>query len=140
MADEVVTEVQFDDVAPVIPVRDLDAALARYRRLGFEAHAPDGPERYGFANRGSVSLHLTESAGHDPARTGAVVYLYVSDADQVHAEWAAAGVEGHLGAPTDRWYGLREFGLVDPDGTLLRVGSWLRRPGDDQSERRSVIR
>jgi hypothetical protein len=39
----------------------------------------------------------------------------------------------------DRWYGLREFGLVDADGTFLRVGSWLRRPGDDQSERGSVI-
>ncbi len=27
-------EITFDEVAPVIPVRDLEAALARYRQLG----------------------------------------------------------------------------------------------------------
>jgi hypothetical protein len=29
----------FEDVAPVVPVRDLQAALERYRRLGFEVRA-----------------------------------------------------------------------------------------------------
>jgi catechol 2,3-dioxygenase-like lactoylglutathione lyase family enzyme len=29
-------EVSFERVAPVIPVRDVDAAVERYRRLGFE--------------------------------------------------------------------------------------------------------
>ncbi len=121
MADEIV----FQYVAPVIPVRDLDAALARYRRLGFTTHAYEGDERYGFAVRGAVSLHLSEWAGHEPASGGAVVYLYVSDADRLHAEWAAAGVEGRLGEPADRPWGLREFAFVDPDGTLHRAGHRL---------------
>jgi uncharacterized glyoxalase superfamily protein PhnB len=72
-----------------------------------------------------VSLHLAEEPGHDPARTGAVIYLYVSDADRLHAEWAATGLEGRLGHPHDTPYGLREFGFVDADGTLHRVGSRL---------------
>jgi catechol 2,3-dioxygenase-like lactoylglutathione lyase family enzyme len=118
-------EITFDEVAPVIPVHDLDAALARYRELGFEAHAYEGPDRYGFVSRGQVSLHLTAESGHDPARTGAVVYLYVSDADRLHAEWAAAGVEGRRTEPADTPYGLREFGFVDADGTLHRAGSPL---------------
>jgi len=118
-------EITFEDVAPVIPVRDLAAALARYRQLGFEAHPYDGPERYGFVSRGPVSLHLAEDPGHDPAATGAVIYLYVSDADRLHAEWAATGLEGRLGHPHDTPYGLREFGFVDADGTLHRVGSRL---------------
>ena len=71
--------------------------------------------------------HLTTSGSewddHDPKRTGVVVYLYVADADAVHAEWAQAGVPGGLGQPCDRVYGLREFGYVGPDGTLHRVGS-----------------
>ncbi|WP_052423202.1 bleomycin resistance protein [Nonomuraea candida] len=121
MADDVV----FEDVAPVVPVRDLQAALARYRRLGFAVRAYEGEARYGFVERGSVSLHLTEWDEHDPARTAAAVYLYVSDADALHAEWAAAGVTGRLGQPSDTEYGLREFAYVDPDGTLHRVGSPL---------------
>lgn len=121
MTDEIV----FEDVAPVLPVRDLDAALERYRRLGFGARAYEGDARYGFAERGRISLHLSEWTEHDPKRTGSVVYLYVSDADALHAEWAAAGVEGRLGEPHDTDYGLREFAYVDPDGSLHRVGSEL---------------
>jgi catechol 2,3-dioxygenase-like lactoylglutathione lyase family enzyme len=120
------SDVTFESVAPVIFVRDLDAALDRYRRLGFTVHAYGGPERYGFAERGSVSLHLAEWHDHAPAhRPESEVYLYVSDADAVHAEWAAAGVDGRLGEPSDRPWGLREFGFVDTDGTLHRVGSPL---------------
>ena len=119
-------EITFEAVAPVVPVRDLDAALDRYRRLGFAARAYEGGERYGFVDRGAVSLHLSEWAEHDPKRSGAVVYLYVSDADALYGEWQAAGVEGRLGAPHDTPYGLREFAFVDVDGTLHRVGSRQR--------------
>ena len=116
----------YERISPVLPVVDLDAALGRYRRLGFDAEPYSGPARYGFVERGGVSLHLTECKEHDPTRTGAHVYLYVSDADVLHAEWASAGVEGHLGDLIDTEYGLREFGYVDPDGNLHRVGSPLR--------------
>ena len=85
-------EVEFQSVSPVIPVRDLDAALDRYRRLGFNAEAEEGP-RYGFVERGNVSLHVIEWSDHDPARTGSHLYLYVSDADAVFAEWSSAGVD-----------------------------------------------
>lgn len=120
----------FERVAPVTPVRDLDAPLERYRRVGFHADLEIGPERYSFVERGSVSMHLNEWDEHDPGRTGAVVYLYVSDADALHAEWSRAGVDGRLGDPYDTAYGLREFGYVDPEGTLHRVGSPLVNSGD----------
>ncbi|WP_037569874.1 bleomycin resistance protein [Phaeacidiphilus oryzae] len=115
--------IDFTSVSPVVPVRDLDAALDRYRRLGFAANAYQGPERYGFVERDAVALHLTEWAEHDPLRTGSVVYLYVTDADAVYAEWTAAGVDGRFSAPADTPYGLREFAYVDTDGTAHRVGS-----------------
>jgi catechol 2,3-dioxygenase-like lactoylglutathione lyase family enzyme len=120
-------EISFDRAAPVVPVRDLDAALDRYRRLGFSVRAYDGGERYGFVDRGRVSLHLTEWAEHDPAHSASAVYLYVSDADALHREWAAAGLPGRLREPFDTPYGLREFDFVDADGTLHRVGSPLIR-------------
>ena len=65
----------FKDVAPVVPVRDLQAALERYRRLGFEVRAYGHGTGYGYAQRGAVSIHLSEWDEHDPKRTGAVVYL-----------------------------------------------------------------
>ena len=122
-------EVEFSKIAPVLTVLDLDAALDRYRRMGFTVRAYEGDARYGYADRGAVSLHVNESHHHDPTRSDAVVYLYVSDADAVHAEWSAAGVEGRFRGPFDTPYGLREFGFVDPDGTLHRVGSPLAQRG-----------
>jgi uncharacterized protein (DUF952 family) len=115
----------FLSASPVIPVLDLAAALDRYRALGFEVRAHGGGTGYGFANRGAVSLHLSEWDEHDPTRTGAVVYLYVADVDTVHAEWGAARLEGRLTPPTDTDHGMREFAYVDPDGTLHRVGTRL---------------
>jgi hypothetical protein len=121
-----VSAIDITSVSPIVPVQNLDIALDRYRRLGFDARGYEGPERYGFADRGSVSIHLAEWAEHDPLRTAASVYLYVSDADALYAEWKALGnLEGRLIAPHDTPYRLREFAYVDPDGTAHRIGSPL---------------
>ena len=117
--------VEFEDVAPVVPVRDLQAALDRYRRLGFSVRAYGHGTGYGYADRGHVSIHLSAWDQHDPQRTGSVIYLYVSDADAIRAEWVASGVEGRFGEVQDTEYGMREFAFVDTDGTLHRVGSRL---------------
>lgn len=120
-------DVVFQNVAPVVPVRDLEAALERYGRLGFSVRAYGRGTGYGYAERDSVSIHVSEWEDHDPKRTGSVVYLFVSDADAVHAEWGAAGVEGRLGDVRETDYGMREFAYVDPDGTLHRVGSPIEK-------------
>jgi hypothetical protein len=124
----------FEDVAPVVPVRDLQAALERYRQLGFEVRAYGHGTGYGYAQRGAVSIHLSEWDEHDPKRTGAVIYLYVSDADAVRAEWASCGVKGRLGEARSTDYGMRKFGFVDTDGTLHRVGSKLPQAAKSQSQ------
>jgi len=38
-------EIEFNSVSPIVPVQDLDVALDRYRKLGFDARAYEGPER-----------------------------------------------------------------------------------------------
>ena len=118
--------IDFTSIAPIVPVRNLDAALARYRRLGFDARAYQGPQRYGFADRGAVSIHLTEWEEHDPLSTASSVYLYVSDADALYEEWLRLDdLDGRFHPPQDTPYGLREFAYVDADGTLHRIGSRL---------------
>lgn len=115
----------FDHVEPVLPVRDLGAAVTHYRRLGFEVRTYEGGAAYAYARRGGVQLHLAEVDGLDPATSTTSVYLYVGDARALHREWEAAGVEGRLIAAEDTDYGLREGAHVDPDGNLLRFGSPL---------------
>jgi hypothetical protein len=119
--------------APILPVRDVTAALAHYRQLGFEvrAYGPPGeadPE-YGFVRWGEVELHLSLSPEHDPKITASCCYLYVSDADALYATWQAANIAGRLGPPVDTPYRLREFSHIDPEGNLLRIGSPLKNTG-----------
>jgi hypothetical protein len=54
-------------------------------------------------------------------RRQCMAYLYVDDADALHAEWSS--IEGRHHRPEDTPYGLREGAFVDPDGNLLRYGS-----------------
>jgi hypothetical protein len=42
----------FTSVAPVLPTRDVQAALARYERLGFEVSIYGGGDSYGHVRRG----------------------------------------------------------------------------------------
>ena len=87
-------EATFNDVAPVVPVRNLQVALERYRKLGFAVSAYGHGTGYGYAKRDGVEIHISEWDEHDPKRTASVVYLFVSDADAVRHQWVAAGVEG----------------------------------------------
>ncbi len=115
-------EINAEDVAPVIPGHDPDAAIG-----GLASRSTRRRVISGRASRKGVACRFMSANGRimTPTRAGAVVYLYVSDADALHAEWAHSAVERRLGDPRDTEYGLREFGFVDPDGTLHRVGSRL---------------
>ncbi len=129
-AEELRADARFERAAPVLPTRDVLGALERYRLLGFEAEpylepgvSSESSPIYGFLRRGDVSLHLARVDGLDPLMTTSAVFIYVEDADALHAEWKAAGVPGRFSAPLSTSYDLREFAYVDPDGNLLRVGS-----------------
>jgi hypothetical protein len=117
-------EVHFELIVPIVTVQDVDAALARYRRLGFATEL-DESAGYGFAERGAVQLHLQPDDPDDPGGTGGLVYIRVSDAEALHAEWTSAGVEGRFMGPHNTPYGLREFVYTDPDGIVHKVGSPL---------------
>ena len=102
----------------------------------------------------AVEVHLSQWDDHDPRTTANMVYLRVRDADAVyqrlHEELAAEGclylapAAGLTPALTAELrareaageqltrlheievkpWGQREFGVIDPAGTLVRVGSW----------------
>ncbi len=116
----------FRSIAPVFPVRDIDAAARRYRALGFEVRPYEGDAPYAFADRDGISLHLAQVDRLNPRRNTTAIYAYVDDADALFDEWREAEGKCHLHAPRDTEYGLREGACVDPDGNLIRFGSEIR--------------
>jgi hypothetical protein len=110
-------------IAPIFAVRDLDAAMDHYRRLGFGVRAYPGGG-YGFAVRDGIEIHLGVVPAPD-RRTGSA-YLFVADADALAAQWRRAGVQVH--PPRDTEWGQHEGAVVDPDGNVIRFGSPMATP------------
>lgn len=107
-----------------VMVRNLDHSLALYTALGFTLERRDG----GFAalRWEERRLFLAERADlpppSGPARAN--LRILVPDVDRL---WTVAQA---LGLPVespiaDRYYGLRDFTVVDPDGFGIRFASWL---------------
>jgi catechol 2,3-dioxygenase-like lactoylglutathione lyase family enzyme len=112
---------------PVLASSDLRATLEFYERRGFE-NVGDPPERWNYViiARDGAELHfLGPPAGR---RAPGTCFIWVDDADAVHAEWhPCIPPGGRLDARTDTEYGMRTFALLDPDGNAVHVGSRLRR-------------
>src|SRR5579872_6136725 len=89
-------------IAPILPVRDVDRALAHYQRLGFSVRAYD-KGGYGFATRDGLEIHRG-LASDDHATSSA--YLFMDDADELAEAWRANGVEVHT--PEDTEWGQHE--------------------------------
>jgi uncharacterized glyoxalase superfamily protein PhnB len=113
----------FRCAVPILPVRDVGAALDFYARLGFEVRAYADGGDYGYATREDVEIHLGRVMAGE--HHGASAYVHVVDADAVAAEWRAAGAEVH--GPQDTEWGKHEGALVDPDGNVIRFGSPIAR-------------
>jgi hypothetical protein len=113
---------KLNSIAPVFSTANLTRWLEHYQALGFETHRYG--DEYGFASRDAIKLHVSVNPDHDPASTAGCAYVYVDDADALHALWSVVP-GGHGPAPVDTDYGLREGGHLDPDGNLLRFGSPL---------------
>ncbi|WP_291731291.1 VOC family protein [Leisingera sp. F5] len=111
---------------PILQVRDVTGSVAFYQRLGFTAQGLWGdPPGFGIVQRGQVTLGLDRSeSGEIPVNQGWAAYLYVEDADALHAEFTALNLP-HLSLPEDREYGCRDFQIKDPDGHGLAFGQDL---------------
>ena len=105
-------------VAPIFAVRDLDAAVTYYERLGFATRRYSGGG-YAIASRDGVEVHFGV-VPDDDLRVSAA-YLWVDDADDLARAWRAAGAEVH--GPEDTPWGQHEGAHVDPDGNVIRFGS-----------------
>jgi predicted enzyme related to lactoylglutathione lyase len=119
-------------VAPYFHVGDVVATANFYRdRLGFTYDRFWGePAAFCMVKRGGVVIMLSQLpvAGGvrpnrlaDPAGEAWDAYVWVDDADALHAEYAAKGVTIPRG-PCDQPYGCRDFDVEDCNGYRLCFG------------------
>lgn len=112
-------------VQPVLPVRDIAAALAFYiERLGFRFLFGDssGAPAYAGVGRDGIELHLqwqaAEAFADGSAALGNLRFV-VDDPDALLTEFYASGAVRSEVAVRDTAWGTREFGFRDPDGNGL---------------------
>jgi uncharacterized glyoxalase superfamily protein PhnB len=118
------SEIQFTDVIPVLPVRSVPDAIRYYtEKLGFILRFPDDPQEaeYAAVRRGAVVLHLQ---WHDPVAFRDIVAtlmlrFFLDDVDALFAEYSDKGVFQDHTALSDTPWGTREFAFFDPDGNGL---------------------
>jgi hypothetical protein len=108
-------------VAPIMPTTDIARTTAHYEHLGFTVSVHDN---FVMTKRDDIELFFSLNLEHDPRKTASCIYVRVTDADALHAEWRAAGVPG-LKDVHDTNYKMREFPYIDPDGNLILFGSPL---------------
>lgn len=102
---------------PIIPCNDLDESQTFYERLGFSITSNYAAHGYRIMhNSDGASVHLTRTdpGWVIPERNAYGIYLYSADVDDLAARFGCR--------PEARPWGLREFGVSDPNGTLVRVG------------------
>lgn len=118
-----------DRAIPQLPARSMERTLAFYRRLGFDGEIVSPTGDYAIADRGSLELHFFLHEQLDPRDSAFGAYLRVQDVASLYREWAALGLPTsgvpRLMALEDKPWGMREFALIDEDGSLIRVGQEL---------------
>lgn len=117
-----------DRAIPLLPSRSLPATKAFYERLGFVGDVVAGGT-YAMLRRGDLELHFFLHAELRPATSDFQCYLRVGDARSLHREFAQLSLPGagipRLSPIEAKPWGVLEFAVVDPDGTLLRIGQTL---------------
>ncbi len=112
-------------IVSILPCTNIEASTAFYARLGLVLHGDFGTYRILTDGAGWV-LHLSSEFPEGwltPGKNPNGLYVYRQDVDGL-----AAHVDDLLdGArPEHKPWGMYEFALSDPDGTLVRIG-WPSR-------------
>jgi catechol 2,3-dioxygenase-like lactoylglutathione lyase family enzyme len=102
-------------IMPALPLSDVAAGIAWYRDvLGFTVNYQQ--DDLGVMDRDEVRVLLL--ARTEKHRGIGSAWVYVEDADGLHAEFCARGVPVS-GVPVSQPWGLREFTVYDPEGNEI---------------------
>jgi len=121
----------YDLAIPILPSRSVKETVTFYKRLGFEGGAHEFDSSYAILRRGSVELHFFTHEELVPADSSAGCYIRVTDVESVHRACSSSQLP-RTGIPRmevleDKPWGLREFAIIDPDGSLIRIGQIIAK-------------
>jgi catechol 2,3-dioxygenase-like lactoylglutathione lyase family enzyme len=124
---------QSDVTIPTFPARNLDETIEFYSPFGFKVvyRHPD-PEGYVILRFGTFEIHFFLWPGLKPEDNYAGCYMRVSDVDAVYRAFSSARLPARgipcMGGIEKKFYRMREFRLLDPNGNLLRIGEEEKSP------------
>lgn len=135
---------KFCDVAPMLAVADVKATAQFYEeKLGFETEfMVDDPTlpKYALVNRDGFFVHFIEGSVEAAPGSKGGINISVEDVDELFSEFEDQDVFGkdfptaydaiREHAPEDKFYGRRDFIMVDPNGYVLVFGKMLDEQDD----------
>jgi hypothetical protein len=115
-----------DRSIPLLPAKSMVATLDFYRRLGFDCEIVSPNNDYAIADRGTLEVHFFLYTDLMPHTSSFGSYFRVNDVDSLYQEYSRLGLPT-AGVPRitnleDKPWGMREFALIDLDGSLIRIG------------------
>ena len=106
---------------PMLPVKNMPASVAFYRKLGFDIELRKDEWRWAMLRFGECRLMVDESINADPPLPRAsVLYLYPDDIAGYHKQLRENGLD--IPGLEMSFYGMTEFRMEDPDGNRLWIG------------------
>ncbi|MGL5824876.1 MAG: bleomycin resistance protein [Nocardioides sp.] len=110
------------NAAPLLPANDVPAALRWYRDiLGFHDVWLYESRDYAIVKRDDAEIHLFSMA-IEPAESDFMIYIRVSEIDELYAEYAAKNLIHPNGPLHTKPWGQREFAIVDLNGAQITFG------------------
>ncbi len=121
---------EYRDIAiPQLPARSMERTAEFYQRLGFDFEVVSPAGDYAIAERGSLEVHFFLHEGLVPSESSFGCYFRVGDVAALYAAFSAAGLPGYgiprITALENKPWGMREFAVIDEDGSLIRIGQVL---------------
>jgi catechol 2,3-dioxygenase-like lactoylglutathione lyase family enzyme len=117
-----------DKSIPVLPSRSLPRTITFYEKLGF-AGVLLASDTYAILTRGELELHFFPHPDLKPEECYAGCYMRVAEVDALRAAFDPAGLPStgipRLERVENKPWKMREFALVDEDGSLVKFGKVL---------------
>lgn len=119
----------FGCLTPMINVADADATIDWYVSIGFEVidtYEEEGEVNWAFLKRGGAALMVNKRDLTPGSTVGVNLYIDVDDVDALWADLKDRVTVSE--AITDQFYGMRDFWIEDPNGTIVGFGQQIAKP------------
>jgi len=109
-------------IIPKLPFINKEKTLDYYQKLGFELVADYGD--YLITKYQDLEIHFFRFETLLPEKSDFMIYLRIeNDIDKFYQEIQNQGIEIHPNGKLEtKPWGMDEFALIDPNGTLLSFG------------------